>query len=311
MKAPLLFILFLISLNTISTLKIAIIRNGYRLHHNNVKNYECNIIHMQRFRTQAAAAAASDVGDGETDYMDGEEDTVASLDFLVEDDEVITDDDDDEDDDSEDSDDDTEESLLDDTEYDALLSEDGKDDDKSDIESLDSAQKIRLTKKKRMEARYKSEESPTRDWTPPVAPYSRMVVCAADVSDVSKRREAWLHHMQWIRRSVLEPNNSIKCAFEYTCLSDDSMTPVRQIIGFHANETGDVVSYFDQEPLTHNGGVGKWKMFEFSQVENDQFSLPQSPQLFIGSKKSNANSKRNGSAMKKMMLMIFNFWTPL
>ena len=301
MRLLLVIILFALLFSAIRSLKFTITHNGLpRLQHHRLicKNYECNV-QLQRFRTKATAAA-SDVGDGEIDYLDGEEDTIASLDFLVEDEDVITDDDDgDDDDDDDDSDDDTDEdaedSLSDDPEYDASLSEDGKDDDKSDMESLDSAQKIRLTKKKRMEARYKSDESPTRDWTPPVAPYSRIVVGVAEVSDVSKRREAWLHHMQWIRRSVLEPNNSIQCTFEYTCLSDDSMTPVRQIIGFLANETDDVVGYFEQEPLTNHEAVSKWKMYEFSQVQNDQFSLAQSPLLFIGSKKPNTSSKRSGS----------------
>eukprot|EP00428_Durinskia_dybowskii_P082998 CAMPEP_0170422984 /NCGR_PEP_ID=MMETSP0117_2-20130122/36754_1 /TAXON_ID=400756 /ORGANISM="Durinskia baltica, Strain CSIRO CS-38" /LENGTH=171 /DNA_ID=CAMNT_0010681699 /DNA_START=65 /DNA_END=576 /DNA_ORIENTATION=+ len=119
---------------------------------------------------------------------------------------------------------------------------------------------------------------PTEDYHPPVDPFTKWFACYAQVESLPKRSEAWTHHMQWARRSILaqgmrEKINdtlalthdlipSVIVEDDFTLLSDDRMGPIAQILIIRSNHTIDALSYLSKEPLSRHGGVSPWKIFE-------------------------------------------------
>ena len=128
-------------------------------------------------------------------------------------------------------------------------------------------------------------DNPTKALEEEVEPYEKMFVVVGDVGSemLSMRSKAWVHHMQWVRRSALLPDIEAKVKWEYTRLSHDSMGPVGQVIGIKANTSAEVRALLETEPLSVVGGVSPWKVFEFNQVkhENTTWEL-HDPRMFLG-----------------------------
>lgn len=216
---------------------------------------------------------------------------VDDLDFLVED-EI--------DDDSEEDDDDDE--LQDVVDRSSTLEEEENADDEEEDDDMseETNAKILMEKKKKIlqiESQFEDDplkaNSPTRDWDPPVDPYSSWYIAISDIVDSSKRSDAWMHHLQWARRSALLPNATAKVDFEYTRLSDDCMFPRGQIIGFRGNDSSDIVALLNDEPLFNHGGVNPWKLYQLHFKPNAQLVTPKNQNIFIGlnEKKTKMKSK--------------------
>ena len=128
-------------------------------------------------------------------------------------------------------------------------------------------------------------DNPTKTLEEEVEPYEKMFVAVGDVGSemLSMRSRAWVHHMQWARRSALLPNVDAKVKWEYTRLSQDSMGPIGQVIGIKANTSSEVRALLATEPLAVTGGLSPWRVFEFNQIqhENTTWDL-HDPRLFLG-----------------------------
>ena len=131
------------------------------------------------------------------------------------------------------------------------------------------------------------EYHPPREW------FTKLFACYAtiDTKDaLMKRSDAWVHHMQWARRSVLAeglrdiiPSEQLQDAIpnakveaEYTFLSEDRMYPTAQLVILRANSSTTAMDYLDKEPLKKHGGVSSWQVFEMKpehlnheETEND------------------------------------------
>lgn len=129
-------------------------------------------------------------------------------------------------------------------------------------------------------------DSPTKPLEPEVEPYEKIFVAIGEVAGsemLSKRSRAWVHHMQWARRTALLPNVAAKVKWEYTRLSPDCMGPVGQVVGIKANSSSEVRHLLETEPLQVTGGVSKWKLFEFNQVQHENVTWDlHDPRLFLG-----------------------------
>ena len=129
-------------------------------------------------------------------------------------------------------------------------------------------------------------DNPTRALEPEIEPYEKVFVAVGDILGsemLSKRSRAWVHHMQWARRSALLPNVAAKIKWEYTRLSQDCMSPIGQVIGIKANSSSEVRELLASEPLEVTGGISAWRLFEFSQLmhENVTWDL-HDPRIFLG-----------------------------
>jgi hypothetical protein len=129
-------------------------------------------------------------------------------------------------------------------------------------------------------------DNPTKALEEETEPYEKIFVAIGEISGndmLSKRSRAWVHHMQWARRSALLPNVEAKIKWEYTRLSQDCMGPIGQVLGIKANSSADVRALLATEPLGVTGGVSPWKLFEFNQLthENVTWDL-RDPRLFLG-----------------------------
>lgn len=172
-------------------------------------------------------------------------------------------------------------------------------------ELLKDASNVRLKTKKRLtwEERYEFDplrsDSPTVDVHTPLDSFTKWFVCIGTIDSndmLEKRQEAWIHHMQWARRSVLlqnilnvkdkvslntiEPSvdenqdsisgvlnhydiiPNIKVESDYTLLSQDCLRPKTQVLICRGNSSEDVFSYLEKEPLQAHGGVAPWKLYE-------------------------------------------------
>ena len=131
------------------------------------------------------------------------------------------------------------------------------------------------------------EYHPPREW------FTKLFACYATIDTkeaLMKRSDAWVHHMQWARRSVLAeglrdliPSEQLQDAIpnakveaEYTFLSEDRMYPTAQLVILRANSSTTAMEYLDKEPLKKHGGVSSWQVFEMKpehlnheETEND------------------------------------------
>ena len=119
-------------------------------------------------------------------------------------------------------------------------------------------------------------------------PFGKTFVLCGDISDATmllNRQEAWMHHLQWVRRNSLTSidQKKVHIDWEYTRLSKDSMGPVGQVLGIRGNSSEDVRELLQSEPLFANGGVSSWTMYEYTPVEHDNITCVMTdPFLFIG-----------------------------
>ena len=250
---------------------------GSRIHQ---KQCTCCIC-SRRGLTLCAVASDDDFGGDDDPFIGIQSDKIVDdLDFLVEDDI-------DEDTEIDDEDDELQDLGVSSSSLDDDESEDDEDEDDDAAEENNA--KILMEKKRKLlqvESQFEDDplkaNSPTRDWEPPADPYSSWYVAISDIVDSSKRSEAWMHHMQWARRSALLPNATAKVDFEYTRLSDDSMSPKGQIIGFRGNDSSDIVALLNDEPLSNHGGVQPWKLYQLHFNPNPKLMTPKNQNIFIG-----------------------------
>jgi uncharacterized protein YciI len=129
-------------------------------------------------------------------------------------------------------------------------------------------------------------EAPTRDLERPIDPYSSRFVAIARITSAEQlrlRQEAWVHHMQWARRSALVPGLPATVAWEYTQLTQDSMAPTGQVLCVKANSSGEVLNLLESEPLAAHGGVSAWRLFEYWAADEEELAADlRQPYLFLG-----------------------------
>jgi hypothetical protein len=129
-------------------------------------------------------------------------------------------------------------------------------------------------------------DTPTKPFDQDIEPDEKFFVAIGDVLGadmLSKRSRAWVHHMQWARRSALLPTIDAKIKWEYTRLSQDCMGPIGQVMGIKANTSAQVRQLLETEPLTVTGGISPWKLFEFNQFDHDNTTWDlHDPRMFIG-----------------------------
>lgn len=146
-------------------------------------------------------------------------------------------------------------------------------------------------------------DSPTEEYSKPVDPYTKYFLAIADISDKNARNDAWIYHLQWIRRSTLLPNSPAKVNWEYTRLSSDYSYPIGQILSIRANDTTQIHELFEMEPLAAVGGVTNWKIYEYiPQVYENTTCDLRTPQIFLGFDKSKSKSKSNTHKNHKDLL---------
>ena len=122
---------------------------------------------------------------------------------------------------------------------------------------------------------------------PEINYYQHTFVALSDVAteDIEQRQQAWVHHMQWARRSALLPETAAKVMWEYTRLSADCMGPAGQVLCLRANSTDIARSLLAVEPLFVTGAVREWQLFEFHQYMHENVSTNvdlHDPKLSLG-----------------------------
>ena len=159
-------------------------------------------------------------------------------------------------------------------------------------------------------------DAPTRDFEQPADRFTRRFVVVALLKDNEEdsegneedeavvhaltarlrlRQQAWVHHMQWCRRSALLaptlsspsiPSSSFPAAaveWEYTLLTADSMAPAGQVLCIQSNASSDALALLVSEPLQCVGAVKGWRLFEWSQSSSWSLRWDLSrPYLFLG-----------------------------
>jgi hypothetical protein len=154
-------------------------------------------------------------------------------------------------------------------------------------------------KKTRKSWEEKYEDDPLRSESPTMdldltayVPYDKFFVLTGEISStdmLQKRQEAWTHHLQWVRRNTLSPfeEKSVHIEWDYTTLSKDSMGPTGQVLGIRGNSSADIERILESEPLRANGGIQKWRIFEYHPVVHDNATcIFKDPFIFIGKQKS-------------------------
>jgi uncharacterized protein YciI len=138
-------------------------------------------------------------------------------------------------------------------------------------------------------------DSPTRDYEKEVIPFEKTFVVIGETSGsnaLEKRDRAWLHHMQWVRRLSLVPDQRGKVVWEFTRLSSDRMYPTAQVIGIRANDSTDISSLLASEPLAAVGAVNKWSVYEYSSFDHENVTWDShDPNLFIGIEDAKGSKK--------------------
>ena len=195
-----------------------------------------------------------------------------------------------------------EDEIIDDEDRDEEEDEDVEDDEVDGDATTNSWQERRLTMnaerdrksaaaraKLSWEEKYEDDplraDSPTRNLEEVLEPYEKMFVAIGDVEKdmLQMRSKAWVHHMQWARRSALLPAVEAKVKWEYTRLSHDAMGPIGQVIGIEANSSTEVRQLLASEPLSVTGGVAPWRVFEFNQLKHDNTTWNMhDPRMFLG-----------------------------
>lgn len=141
-------------------------------------------------------------------------------------------------------------------------------------------------------------DSPTRDVEKEPARFSRQWAAVLTIDSPEQlrlRQQAWVHHMQWARRSALLPNATAAVLAAYTTLTQDSMAPAGQVLLFHANETSAVQTLLAEEPLAAHGG-GVWRVFElFESAEKALRRDVRQPYVVLGLHPPSKPSQRAGS----------------
>ena len=191
-----------------------------------------------------------------------------------------------------------------------LLTEDGEvvpgevDEDDSDDDKEGLWQERRLSKKDDRERKamilrsklsweQRYEDDPLKSdklakiLEPEIDNYQHTFVALGDVAadDIAQRQQAWVHHMQWARRSALLPDTAAKVTWEYTRLAADCMGPAGQVLGIRANSSDIARSLLTVEPLFVTGAVREWQLFEFHQFLHENVSTNvalHDPKLSLG-----------------------------
>lgn len=129
-------------------------------------------------------------------------------------------------------------------------------------------------------------DSPTRDFEKPPERFAERYVAVGWVDSAEQlrlRQQAWVHHMQWARRSALLPNASAGVMWEFTALTRDSMAPAGQILSIGANSSSHVMELLASEPLVAHGAVKRWRLFRYEPAEHDNLKWEMRiPYLFLG-----------------------------
>lgn len=115
-----------------------------------------------------------------------------------------------------------------------------------------------------------TSSQPTMDYEKPPERFTRWYIAIADVHNdqIDRRGEAWLHHMQWMRRSALLPEKSEVVA-AYTRLSADCMQPSGQVVILRSNNSIDCREFMQSEPLQIHSGVSPWKLYEMDSFDHE------------------------------------------
>jgi hypothetical protein len=128
-------------------------------------------------------------------------------------------------------------------------------------------------------------ENPTRDLEQPPPRFKKSFVAVARLSSADQlrlRQEAWLHHMQWARRSALLPNGSASVSWEFTTLTRDSMAPAGQVLCIDADEPDHALALLASEPLRMHADYS-WRVFEFVAAQEEELRWEMGPPyVFLG-----------------------------
>lgn len=133
---------------------------------------------------------------------------------------------------------------------------------------------------------------------------------------LAERRNLWVFHMQWVRRTHLlkyipveqvESIAAAKCevAEEFTVLSPDRLSPMAQVMLVKANSSDDVLSYLKKEPFqvmnTIDWQVDTLEEMETYDAEDDRpFELDNdvvSPFLFVSQQKLHVKNEGKFSTL--------------
>lgn len=159
-----------------------------------------------------------------------------------------------------------------------------------DVQGTTAFQQVKRSKKKpTWEEKYENDplrsDMPTEDLLPPVDPFTHWFVSFATVDKMDRRRDAWLQHIQWARRSILAQSllgdldavveesersviPSVKVENSYTLLHDDCMGPKAQVLVIRANHSDAVLDYLHSEPLAAHKAIMPWQVFELHPEES-------------------------------------------
>eukprot|EP01041_Mallomonas_annulata_P005292 gene5292-10585_t len=164
--------------------------------------------------------------------------------------------------------------------------------------------RTRPTRRNREEDPLRSS-SPTQDFTKPLDPFTKHFLAIADIDNddmLSKRSNAWTHHMQWARRSSLLPHTLAAVDWEYTRLSSDYTRPVGQVLGIRANSSAPIQDLLESEPLKAVGGINSWKLYELQLEIHDNTTWDMgTQQIFIGIDSTKKKAKRDNSLFYKQL----------
>ena len=150
-------------------------------------------------------------------------------------------------------------------------------------------------RKQTWEERYDDDplraDSPTKEWDkPPIRFAQRFLALSGPLGQeqnhLSARKANWLTHLQWARRSSLEPTAPAAVLQGFTCLSQDMQRPTGQVLMLGANDTAAVIHLMDSEPLAaakcFSSSVD-WTLFATEAAAGLNLSnAEREPMLFIG-----------------------------
>lgn len=154
---------------------------------------------------------------------------------------------------------------------------------KEGLERKTLALRSKLTWEEKYEDDPLRSDTPARDFEPEVDGYQHTFVAVGDIISTTQRHHAWVHHMQWARRTALLPEVDAKVIWEYTRLTQDCMSPAGQVLAIRANSSDVARSLLNSEPLQVTGGVRDWQLFEFHQFEHENTTCDlHDPRMFLG-----------------------------
>lgn len=150
-------------------------------------------------------------------------------------------------------------------------------------------------RKQTWEERYDDDplraDSPTKEWDKPPSRFTQNFLALSgplgqDQDHLSARKANWLTHLQWARRSSLEPTASAAVLQGFTCLSQDMQRPNGQVLMLGANDTAAAILLIDSEPLAaakcFSSSMG-WTLYATEAVAGLNLSNAlREPMLFVG-----------------------------